>query len=111
MLCLIRILGRLRIFLRWFRLRYSQAVYDVTGLTTLIHKNSDDRGQMLAQTGLKKEHAKVFFDAPFNLSPSAARAYGPTVIAFKENKTSYLKNWHEIEDKLRKLKVRFLRRK
>lgn len=79
---------------------YCNSLCQTVGLRVMIHQWIDDRGVGLAQAGMTQREWSQFYNAPFNLSSNAQQAYGPTVIALKEGKSSYLKDWREIKDKL-----------
>ena len=79
---------------------YCTALRDVTGLMVMIHQKIDDKGLLVSQSGLPNQFAGTFIDSPLNLSAGAKKAYGSTVTAFREKKSSYLKDWEEIAEKL-----------
>ena len=80
--------------------RYCEAISNVTGMRVMLHKKIDDRGVGLCQAGFLPSQWDHFLRAPFNLHHDAPKAYGSTVVAFKEGKSSYIKDWQEIRDKL-----------
>lgn len=83
-----------------FLQRFCQAVHDVTNLRTMLHEWRLDQAVPISQAGFEPDHWSEFANAPFNLKESAARSYGSTVVAFREQKSSYMKDWREIQDKL-----------
>jgi class 3 adenylate cyclase len=79
---------------------FADAVSSTTGVRAMLHKRVDNQGCAVCQSGFAETHWSLFLGAHFNLGPSANKAYGSTVVAFKEGKSSYLKDWREIQDKL-----------
>jgi class 3 adenylate cyclase len=78
---------------------YADSIYQVTGLRTLIHQWVGSSAIAIAHSGLDENHWEIFKNNPFNLASNAKNAMGPTVVAFRESKSSYLKDWNEISDR------------
>jgi hypothetical protein len=83
-------------FLRLF----AQSISTVSGLGVMIHEQLGDHGIALTHAGLSQEAWDFFRSHPFNLLPSERPAYGPTVVAFRDGKASYVKDIGEIADKM-----------
>ncbi|MCX6125440.1 MAG: hypothetical protein NTV34_11940 [Proteobacteria bacterium] len=88
--------------------RYCDAAYKITGLRTMLHQEINQLGMPICQSGFQKEHWSLFLESPFNLGPAAIRSYGSTVVAFREKKSSYPKDWTEIQDKLHSKSIEIL---
>ena len=83
-----------------FLQRYTTTIATCLGVRAILHENREGLGLATSQHGMSEGEMRLFLDAPFNLSPDAAPAYGPTVVAFRDGKSSYLKDIHEIFDRL-----------
>lgn len=83
-----------------FLQKYCRAVAQLTGFRTMLHRWEGELGSPVCQSGFQHDHWQIVANNPFNLSPNAQKAYGPTVVALREQKCSYLKKWTEIRDKL-----------
>lgn len=83
-----------------FLQRYTTAIGASLGVRAILHEQRDRLGEAISQYGMSEQEMSLFVDAPFNLSADAAPAYGPTVVAFRDGKSSYLKDIHEIFDRL-----------
>ncbi|MCX6119880.1 MAG: hypothetical protein NT027_20285 [Proteobacteria bacterium] len=91
-----------------FLQRFCDSVHKITGLRTMLHEWVGDQGVAICQAGFEKEHWHAFESSPFNLSNKAQKSFGPTVVAFREGKSSYLKDWEEIQEKLHPKTVEIL---
>jgi class 3 adenylate cyclase len=80
--------------------RYVTALHGVLGTCVMIHERKEARGMATAQSGMMPEYWEFFLGNPFNLSEDAMPAYGPAVVAFRDGKSSYLKDIREIFDRL-----------
>lgn len=83
-----------------FLLRFAATVSKVCNVSVMIHEKVDDRGVALAQSGIAPESWDFFVKNPFNLSAEATPAYGSTVVAFRDGKSSYVKDVKEVYDRL-----------
>ena len=88
--------------------RFCGVIRGVTGLRVMLHQKVESRGQALCQAGLSPAQWAYFTESPFNLQDNAPKAYGSTVVAFREGKSSYLKDWQEIREKLHPKTVEIL---
>ncbi len=80
--------------------RFAFSVKEASGLLVMIHERSDDKGVAVTQAGINNEHWQFFVSQPFNLSMKSRPAYGPTVVAFRDGKSSYVKDIMEILNKM-----------
>lgn len=80
--------------------RFVVAVAQTCGVWVMIHEKNGDKAVALAHSGLPKEGWDFFLEFPFNLSVHAVPAYGPTVVAFRDKKSSYVKDVNEISERL-----------
>jgi class 3 adenylate cyclase len=83
-----------------FLWRYAASLGGILGVQVMIHQQSDLRGKAVAHHGVPSASWSFFVEHPFNLSPEAVPAYGPAVVAFRDGKSSYLKDIREIFDRL-----------
>jgi class 3 adenylate cyclase len=83
-----------------FLQRFVDSIGSVSHLQVMLHEHVHDRGIGLVSAGMEKNHWLFFAEHPFNLSKSAKPAYGPTVVAFRDGKSSYVKDIREIYDKM-----------
>jgi|GEM_PF-5673810 len=83
-----------------FLVRFARSVQAVSGLSVMIHEHRGDKGVAVAEAGIAQGHWKVFVEHPFNLAADAAPAYGPTVVAFRDKKSSYVKDILELSDRM-----------
>ncbi len=80
--------------------RFITSVGLASDARVMIHEHIGDKGIAIAQHGFSEANWKSFTDAPFNLAPSAKPAYGPSVVAFRDQKSSYVKDIAELFDKM-----------
>lgn len=88
--------------------RYLGAISETLSMRAILHQWIEDRGVAIASSQFSTENWESFKVAPFNLSPTAVKSYGPIVIAFREHKASYLKDWREIREELHPKSVTLL---
>lgn len=82
-----------------FLWRFVATLANVCNVGVMLHEKFDNRGVALAQSGIQPHGWEVFLANPFNLSIDAKQAYGPTVVAFRDGKSSYVKNVSEVSDR------------
>ena len=83
-----------------FLQKFVNSVSTVCKTQVMIHEHVGEQGMGLATAGMEESHWRFFADQPFNLSPTATPAYGPTVVALRNGKSSYVKDIREIFDKM-----------
>jgi class 3 adenylate cyclase len=83
-----------------FLRKFTQSVSMVCGTQVLLHEHVDDKGVALASFGVKEVFWNFFWTNPFNLASNTRPAFGPTVVAFKEQKNNYVKDIGEIMDRM-----------
>ena len=83
-----------------FLARFAHSVHSVCGLGVMIHEHVGSRGVAVSQAGLAADHWDFFVQAPFNLEQQTLPAYGPTVVGFRDQKSSYVKDISEIFGKM-----------
>lgn len=87
---------------------FCQAVREVTGLRTMLHKQVDDRAMAMTESGFRDVDWGLFLESPYNLRVTETNSIGGTVVAFLQDKSSYLKDWNEISSKLHPKTVQML---
>jgi class 3 adenylate cyclase len=75
-----------------FMVRFADSVGSLYESIVMIHEQVGYEGRALFQAGMTPEHWSFFVERPFNLSPSAKTSYGMSVVAFRDGKSSYLKD-------------------
>ncbi len=66
----------------------------------MIHEKIGDQAIAIAQFGMPRVGWEAFVAAPLNLSSNAVASYGSTVVAFRDGKSSYVKDVREIFERL-----------
>ena len=80
--------------------RFVSSVASVCKMQVMLHEHVGDYGIGLVSAGMQGSHWTFFVQHPFNLSKTAVASYGPTVVAFRDSKSSYVKDVLEIADRM-----------
>lgn len=80
--------------------RFTESVNVASHAQVMIHEQVGEKGIAIGQNGFTDAHWKYFTDAPLNLASTAKPAYGPTVVGFRDQKSSYVKDIAELFDKM-----------
>lgn len=83
-----------------FLSRFTHCVAEICNVQVMIHEHLGDKGIALSQARIKPEDWDFFKMHPFNLSSEAAPAYGPTVVAFRDSKSSYVKDIRAVSEQM-----------
>ena len=83
-----------------FLTKYCEALSLIADVSVMIHQKVIDRGVAIAHAGLTDEAWQHLVELPFNLQTDGNVSFGPSVVAFRERKSSYVKDWTEIREKL-----------
>ena len=79
--------------------RFTESVNAASHAQVMIHEQVGEKGIAIGQNGFTDAHWKYFTDSPLNLAATAKPAYGPTVVGFRDQKSSYVKDIAELFDK------------
>jgi len=83
-----------------FICRYANSIAMICGVHVIVHENVHDEGIAKACSGLSEEAWFFFKDNPLNLRPDAKPAFGPTVVAFRDQKSSFVTDIRTIKKSL-----------
>lgn len=83
-----------------FLARFAASISRSVRVKVMIHERVDDRAMLCSSYGLTPAEDGFFDSNPLNLAKDAAASYGPTVVAFREGKSSYVRDIGSILDLL-----------
>jgi hypothetical protein len=76
--------------------RYAQSVAMICGVQVVIHENFQGQGVLVTEAGLKESDEDFFRVNPLNLTVNTPGSVGPTVVAFREGKSSFVTDFKQI---------------
>jgi class 3 adenylate cyclase len=80
--------------------RYANCLAEACSAQVIIHGRVKDQGIALAHSGLPDDAWNFFCENPLNLNPDSASSFGPTVVAFIDGRSNFIKDIGEIWDRL-----------
>lgn len=88
--------------------RYARSVALICGVQVVIHEELKNLGMLVADAGLEESHAEFFRINPLKLTPESG-SVGPTVVAFREGRSSFVTDFRQIVGNLHPRTVEILK--
>lgn len=88
--------------------RFGRVIGQICGVQVVMHESVEGRGELKTEAGLSGAARDFFVSNSINLTAKASPALGPTVVALKEGKSSFITDYRQIRRSLHPKTVQIL---